>query len=166
MYTTNLLIYTSIILYITNIYFNHNIIYSILLINNNYIKLFLLQFFHKNLLHLFMNCYSIYNFRTIEHNNYYKFNYYIIYLIFICPFIEFIIRYYVLQLYFTISIGISSVIFGLISIFPPNNINGIVINKLYTPIILLILTSLFHHNSSFIGHLSGLISGYLLFFFI
>ncbi|AYV77818.1 MAG: hypothetical protein Edafosvirus1_149 [Edafosvirus sp.] len=58
-------------------------------------------------------------------------------------------------------VGISGVIFGILTLHPANNILGYPCDpKYYIPALLIIMQFLFE-NSSFVGHLSGIISGCL-----
>ena len=67
-------------------------------------------------------------------------------------------RYYDLPL----SVGYSGVLFGFITLYPRENIYGYECKKEHYPFILLLAMQLMFERTSFIGHLIGIASAYLL----
>jgi rhomboid domain-containing protein 1 len=139
-------------------YFNPSIILFLYLIENKFIQHIACSFFHVDIPHLLMNCITLFSFKTIEQNSHKK---YIILLLYFLV-VNALLWYLIDVLYGgEFSIGFSGILFGLLTLYPSDELYGIRINPIYFPPALLMLTQLLIPSASFIGHLIGIISAYI-----
>jgi len=130
---------------------------------NIFISKLILPFIHINNIHLFQNCFAFYNMHYIE--LIISQSKYIIMLLFIIIMNTIIqIIYNKITNYNDNAIGFSSVLFGLITIYPSTHFFGQHIIKKYYPYYMLILTYILMPYSPLIGHLIGIFSGYIYLF--
>lgn len=176
---TTIIIQIIIFLYI----FNYNItydkvgyIYSRVVNNNEYYRIYTSSYTHLNLLHIGFNIISLWQLSDLE--IYLSSLTYIIYTLILlnASMLLLTIIYYILihigyeQYKDTTSVGYSAVIFGLMSIQSSiigynttyNLYNIIDIPYILTPFVSLLITQLLITNASFIGHLSGILVGYII----
>src|SRR5207244_3413076 len=71
--------------------------------------------------------------------------------------IEWINRFYTTNF----SIGFSGVLFGLSTLYPKDNLFGIMFEKKYYPFIMLLVVQILNFKSSFVDHLAGIVSAYI-----
>jgi membrane associated rhomboid family serine protease len=119
----------------------------------------LTAFIHANVQHVVLNGLAIYSLARIEAMLGSRVYLYTItyFLVMNALVIESINRFYETPLH----VGFSGVIFGLLTLYPSNNIFGWYCNPKYFIVALLAVTQLLFANASFIGHLAGIISGYI-----
>ena len=125
------------------------------------------SFSHYNILHIIFNVASSWNVRTLE--VYLGSSYFLIYLtilVILPPFLDALIRRKLFPEEDIWSIGYSCVVCGfmtLIETFQSSvNLFGFNLPWSIAPFVQIIMTSLLIPNASFIGHLSGVIIGYLI----
>lgn len=127
------------------------------------VNLIVYSFLHVDVVHLVLNCMSIYNYRYVEHD--WGSQHYaglLAYFVVCHACIMWIIH---LVLAVSVSLGFSGVLFGLVVLYPPTHVLGHYVPHRYQPVVpllLLLLTQILIRNASFVGHLAGIISGYLL----
>lgn len=162
--------------------YNTDLLYLALIPNNvlnlgEYWRIFTCCVTHINFFHLFVNMNSL--FKIYPHIYYRVPN---IWIILVSLFIFYNIIYLLLAIllldfypiiFYTPVIGFSGILFGLIylenNLMPARTINymGMEINSQYYSFYLLLITQIFMQQSSFLGHLSGILAGmtthYLLF---
>jgi len=116
-------------------------------------------FLHANTLHLIVNLMNVYSLNVIEERvGSKKYLYQIVYFVVMNACVEELIdRFYVTPY----SVGFSGVLFGLYTLYPVNKVFGFSCDPKYSVFILLVVTQVIMERVSFIGHLSGIISGYI-----
>lgn len=126
------------------------------------------SFSHVNLFHISSNLLSLWEMRELEYIGISKYFTYVTLLAILSSYIDCFIRYHYIHTPYAITVGFSGVIFGLYSIFDLSthklNIAGFEIPWSILPFVDLVLTYLLVPDSSFIGHLAGIIVGYLIAF--
>jgi len=118
------------------------------------------SFVHLDISHLLVNMLSFLTFRkieTLEGSRMYIYK--IIYFVVMnALLIDSLNRFYRTNFI----IGFSGVLFGLSTLYPRNYFFGFECDKKFYPFVLLLITQVFVPNASFVGHLSGIVSAYIL----
>jgi membrane associated rhomboid family serine protease len=116
-------------------------------------------FMHSSINHLILNMVSIYSLAQIERLiGSKKYFYTILYFIGMnAAIVEFINRFYTVPF----AVGFSGVIFGILTLYPQDNILGYKINPKYFVIAMLAIVQIMFERAHLIGHLAGILSGYL-----
>jgi membrane associated rhomboid family serine protease len=148
------------LLFIIHLIVPQSYVYILSYENNIIWREIISTFIHGNISHLLCNLISVYSLHNIEHcegskTYFYKTCYFIIMNALIT---EFLTKFFDISF----SVGYSGVLFGFITLYPADNIFGLItFDKLYYPFIWLYVVQIIFDKAHFIGHLIGIMSAYL-----
>lgn len=127
------------------------------IVDNSLWQTIINNFVHLHRFHICMNLIAFISFRSLEdklgHLQYAV-------LLGVLLVLKTLIYSFCLADHYQASFGFSGVIFALLTIYPSDNLMGIALDRRFYPVALLFLMQLIP-NSSFYGHLSGIVAGYL-----
>jgi membrane associated rhomboid family serine protease len=121
------------------------------------------SFVHVQPAHLIVNLIALISFHNVEKDEGITYLYKIFYFVFMNACLkESLNRFYTVGF----SVGYSGVLFAFATLYPRNNFFGHQIDKIYYPFVMLLFAYISNENSSFIGHLVGIVSAYIYIFVI
>lgn len=127
------------------------------IVDNSLFQTLINNFVHLHRFHICMNLMTLFNLRYIEDKlGHYRYAS----LLTILMVLKTFLYSFCLGDHYQASFGFSGVIFGLVTIYPSQNIMGIAIDQRFYSVALLFLMQLVP-NSSFYGHLAGILAGFV-----
>jgi membrane associated rhomboid family serine protease len=125
-------------------------------------NLMISDFLHLNVVHLIMNVAALYNYKYLETKLGRR--QYVYTLIYFAVMNACVMQWFHQRMEMNFSIGYSGVLFGLMTLYPPNMVFGHYVEEGYrkfVPFMMLVVMQLLVKNVSFFGHLAGIVSAYL-----